>query len=69
MPQDFSDIDDDDKVISYHPVKFEKSFTPGANLAFIEPVYTTEPSKYWVNIPLKINNEISLETERVQLLS
>jgi len=69
LQQDFGDVDDEDKVITYHPVKFEISFTPSMNQAFIEPIYTTEPSKYWVNIPLKINNEISLETERVQLLS
>lgn len=56
LKQDFDDVEDGNKVITYQPVKFEKTFTPSINEAFIEPIYTTEPSKYWVNIPLKINN-------------
>jgi len=58
-------MDDEDKVIKYSPVKFEKTFTPDPNETFIEPIFSTEPNKYWVNIPFKLNDKISLSSERV----
>lgn len=54
---DISDIDDEDLVIEYTPIKFSKRLNATKSEAFIESVTSTEPRKYYASIPLKINNE------------
>lgn len=49
---DFSDLPEEDLIIDYLPVKFEKNFTPSKNQAFFEDVTSTEPKKYRASIPL-----------------
>ena len=57
---DTSDIDDEDLVIDYIPVKFQKELNATKSQAFIESVTSTEPRKYYASIPLKINNQIPI---------
>lgn len=57
---DTSDIDDEDLVIEYTPIKFSKTLNATKSQAFIESVTSTEPRKYYASIPLKINNEIPI---------
>ena len=35
LKPDFSEIEDENQVITYHPVQFEKSWTPGKEEEFI----------------------------------
>lgn len=49
---DTSDIDDEDLVIEYTPVKFSKTLNATKSQAFLETVTSTEPRKYYASIPL-----------------
>ena len=50
--QEFAGIADEDLVIDYIPVKFEKTFTPDAKSAFLPMVTTTEPKKHHADLKI-----------------
>lgn len=49
---DTSDIDDEDLVIDYTPVKFSKILNATKSQAYIQSLTSTEPRRYYASIPL-----------------
>lgn len=50
--QELAGIADEDLIIDYIPVKFEKTFTPDEQSAFLPMVTTTEPKKHYADVKI-----------------